>query len=203
MSKFHVGQLGNNLMDRWAKCGPKNIVSASAHIFFWPIVFSQFVFSKFGWIKWYSLISPTSAPSGKLFLGALPWPQSLRMKLIEDEKISSVVNLVAEKSCFVPSKWTPYSLAIPLPDFVAPSYEQLEPGVEFIQSELASGRNVYVHCRAGKGRSATLVACWLVKYKGFTPASAQSYLSQQRPQVLTSLASRLAVIESAKKKHFQ
>lgn len=48
--------------------------------------------------------------------------------------------------------------------FEAPCQKKLQQGVQFIQDferESQDGR-VYVHCKAGRTRSATLVACYLI-----------------------------------------
>ena len=50
----------------------------------------------------------------------------------------------------------------------APSQEMLWKGVEFIEKMNGSESSVYVHCKAGRGRSTTLVACYLMKVKSFT-----------------------------------
>lgn len=45
----------------------------------------------------------------------------------------------------------------------APSQENLYKGVKFIKKFDNSGDSVYVHCKAGRTRSATLVACYLIQ----------------------------------------
>ena len=52
-------------------------------------------------------------------------------------------------------------LRIPTVDFTPPTLEMVEQAVEFIKQQIAQGHTVYVHCKAGRGRSATVVACWL------------------------------------------
>ena len=49
--------------------------------------------------------------------------------------------------------------------FGAPSQEILQQGVEFIKENLTNGGVVYVHCKAGRSRSATLVGCYLMEVK--------------------------------------
>ena len=44
-----------------------------------------------------------------------------------------------------------------------PTLDSLNTGVEFIEDMKQQGNTVYVHCKAGMGRSATLVACYLMK----------------------------------------
>ena len=58
-----------------------------------------------------------------------------------------------------------------------PSQEKLKAGVEFIEETKQSGKSVYVHCKAGRGRSATLVACYLMKVMKKTfPTCSRLYL---------------------------
>lgn len=55
-------------------------------------------------------------------------------------------------------------LRLATPDFNnAPNLEILQEGVDFIKDFKDSDASVYVHCKAGRGRSATLVACYLMK----------------------------------------
>jgi len=55
-------------------------------------------------------------------------------------------------------------LYLPTPDHFEPSLQDLETAVQFIQGyeqQQGAGR-VYVHCRAGHGRSAAVVLAWLL-----------------------------------------
>ena len=47
----------------------------------------------------------------------------------------------------------------------APSQEMLRKGVEFIEEMNQNQNSVYVHCKAGRGRSATLATCYIMKVK--------------------------------------
>jgi protein-tyrosine phosphatase len=47
--------------------------------------------------------------------------------------------------------------------FEAPPQEMLLEGVEFMNNTVSKGGVVYVHCKAGRSRSAALVACYLMK----------------------------------------
>ena len=40
-----------------------------------------------------------------------------------------------------------------------------------------------MHCKAGRGRSTTVVLCYLVKYKGMTPGEALAMVRGKRPQI--------------------
>jgi atypical dual specificity phosphatase len=64
-----------------------------------------------------------------------------------------------------------------------------------MREQIAKGGKVYVHCKAGRGRSATVVLCWLVDAKNMTPDEAQSLLFEKRPHVNKHLADRQVVQE--------
>lgn len=46
-----------------------------------------------------------------------------------------------------------------------PTVENLRKGVEFILKHRACGSSVYVHCKAGRSRSATMVAAYLIQVR--------------------------------------
>ena len=48
---------------------------------------------------------------------------------------------------------------------VAPSQDKLLTGVDFIQRHGQLNQSVYVHCKAGRARSTTVVVCYLMKVR--------------------------------------
>jgi atypical dual specificity phosphatase len=69
--------------------------------------------------------------------------------------------------------------------FSAPSQDKLTAGVRFMQEIVADEESsVYVHCKAGRTRSATLVACYLMATHGLGPEEAVGRLRAARPHVL-------------------
>ncbi|KAL5553099.1 hypothetical protein UlMin_040500 [Ulmus minor] len=76
-------------------------------------------------------------------------------------------------------------LVIPTRDYLfAPSFVDISRVVEFIHKNACCGRTTYVHCKVGRGRSTTIVLCYLVKYKNMTPAAALDYVQSWRLHVL-------------------
>ncbi len=47
-----------------------------------------------------------------------------------------------------------------------------------------SDSSVYVHCKAGRTRSATLVGCYLMAQNGWTPERAVALMQERRPHIL-------------------
>jgi atypical dual specificity phosphatase len=89
-------------------------------------------------------------------------------------------------------------LCLPTTDFTPPTMEDCCQGVIFIQRHVSRGSKVYIHCKAGRGRSATIAMCYLIS-KGLTPAEAQALLLEKRPHVLRSIAERAVIKEYAAK----
>lgn len=74
-------------------------------------------------------------------------------------------------------------LWLPVLDMCAPSFEQIEHGLRWIQRQLQVGHIIYIHCAAGVGRSATLLACWYVYHQGMSAAGAMQHIKAKHPQV--------------------
>jgi len=55
-------------------------------------------------------------------------------------------------------------LVLSTPDLIAaPTQSKLVTGVKFLLDHVERRQQVYVHCKAGRTRSATLVACYLMQ----------------------------------------
>lgn len=156
--------------------------------------------------KWYNeIIIPNDKNIlGKLFLGALPIikPINISDLMINESNINSVLSIVQQFELelgttmlgFVgnkivpvsPSYWEEHEIkhkVINSHDFQAVPQEVIEEGVEYIHNERKNGRNICVHCKAGRGRSVIVVACYLVKYYGMTTDEAIDFIKQRRPQI--------------------
>ncbi|XP_075610778.1 phosphatidylglycerophosphatase and protein-tyrosine phosphatase 1 isoform X2 [Balearica regulorum gibbericeps] len=66
----------------------------------------------------------------------------------------------------------------------APTLENLQKGVEFILKHRACGNSVYVHCKAGRSRSATMVAAYLIQLHHWSPQEAVKAIAKIRPHIL-------------------
>lgn len=78
-------------------------------------------------------------------------------------------------------------LQLPTQDiFAAPGGEKLREGVDFINQMRRTNPNgsVYVHCKAGRTRSATLVGCYLMERHGYDPEKSFEAMKTKRSHVL-------------------
>jgi len=130
-----------------------------------------------------------------VILGAIPF--LIDVPKLKDMGIQAVLNLCEEYT----GPEEAYGeagieqLRLPTVDYSSPSLQTVQRGIEFIESHVALGHKVYVHCKAGRGRSATVVLCWLVKSKNFTPQRAMEYLLERRPHVNKRIHERRVVRE--------
>ncbi|XP_022702120.1 phosphatidylglycerophosphatase and protein-tyrosine phosphatase 1-like isoform X2 [Varroa jacobsoni] len=128
-----------------------------------------------------------------VILGALPFP-SVTKQLVETENVKGVVSMNKdfELKWFTPGAegWNKLGvtfLQLPTQDiFAAPDGDKLRDGVDFIKKIRQSNPNgsVYVHCKAGRTRSATLVGCYLMERRGYTPEECFRLMQSKRKHVL-------------------
>ncbi len=133
-------------------------------------------------------------------LGALPLPSDV--PALKSEGVTGVVNTCAEYGGPVRSyqEAAIEQLHLPTIDFTPPKLDDIEQAIEFIKHHSETGGSVYVHCKAGRGRGATIVLCWLIEAIGATPDEAQAVVLSRRPQVARWLARR-DVVQAYFKKH--
>jgi len=70
----------------------------------------------------------------------------------------------------------------PVRDFTAPTQEQIDKIIKYIDSHLERGVPVGVSCNAGIGRTGVILACYLV-HKGFTAKDAIELLRKKRDRI--------------------
>lgn len=140
---------------------------------------------------WYNEIQPG------LILGALPLKNLDHHEELTSRYPNLAVLSVVEPwenhnpSLFTnpvtPNNWKALGVAfkqIETPDHYAVTQEKIQEGVRFIEQMMAQGKTVYVHCKAGKARSATIVAAYLLKHGICQDApSAIAYIKERRPQI--------------------
>jgi atypical dual specificity phosphatase len=132
-----------------------------------------------------------------ILLGALPLPW-----LVDDMAaagVRAVVNTCAEYRGPT-ARYARHGieqLHTPTLDFTPPTLSDIEQAVDFVEAHRARGQTVYIHCKAGRGRSATVALCWLMAHRGMTPEQAQCHLESVRPHVNRSLFERDVVRQFA------
>ena len=64
----------------------------------------------------------------------------------------------------------------PIRDLDVPTAEEMRATLDRIDAVRAAGGTAYVHCWGGRGRTGTVIACWLVRHGLATPANAVAHL---------------------------
>ena len=94
--------------------------------------------------------------------------------------VKAVLDLTGEFSEAPTFRSLPY-LSLPILDLTAPTSSQLRTAIDFINAH-RDGGVVYVHCKIGYSRSATVVGAWLIDAGlATTPAEAVDLLRAARP----------------------
>ncbi|KAL5572519.1 hypothetical protein UlMin_022116 [Ulmus minor] len=174
------------------------LVGAGARILFYPTLLYNVLRNKMeAEFRWWDEVDQF------ILLGAVPFPKDVpRLKRLG---VGGVITLNEPYETLVPtSLYLAHGiehLVIPTRDYLfAPSFVDISRAVEFIHKNACCGRTTYVHCKAGRGRSTTIVLCYLVEYKSMTPAAALDYVRSRRPRVLLAPSQWKAVEEFSRRK---
>jgi len=134
-----------------------------------------------------------------VILGALPFARDVPS--LAAEGVRAAVNTCEEYAGPVAAYDAAgiRQLRIPTTDFHPPRLEDIERAIEFMRQCAERGETVYVHCKAGRARSATVVACWLIATHGLDPRAAQAYILARRPHVMPKIDEREVVREFARR----
>jgi atypical dual specificity phosphatase len=109
--------------------------------------------------------------------------------------VRAVVNLCAEFAGW-PRLLAEYGISqlrLPTLDYHCPSETHLAIGVRFALEATGAGRVVYAHCKAGRGRSATLAVCYLMAQRGVDAAEAEGLVRAVRAQIDRGIHARRPV----------
>ncbi|KPL96770.1 T-complex protein 1 subunit gamma [Sarcoptes scabiei] len=145
--------------------------------------------------KWYHRIDQ------HVLLGALPMKGKFPTMLIQKENVRAVISMNRDFELdfagMNTQEWNKMGiefLQLPTKDFGVPSLPNLQKGVQMIESVIDRYRSpdsivndqkpsIYIHCKAGRTRSSTLVACYLVKTYDMTPQEAVIFIREKRSHI--------------------
>jgi len=120
---------------------------------------------------------------GHVFLGGAPVAWCGHLDRLRDLGVTGVINLMDEytgpleqyNACGI------IQLHLRVVDHDEPTVEDLEAAVNFIQKHVDKRGRVYIHCKAGHGRSAAVAFAWLIHHDpGTALLDVQSHLLSRR-----------------------
>ncbi|XP_010443313.1 PREDICTED: putative dual specificity protein phosphatase DSP8 [Camelina sativa] len=197
--KMTTRRIGDLLVSRKKNMGSKGdktkraLIGAGGRILFYPtLVYNLVRFKLQSQFRWWDQIDEY------LLMGAVPFRKDVpRLKHLG---IGGVITLNEPFETLVPSSlYNAYEmehLVIPTRDYLfAPLIADITQAVNFIHKNALLGKTTYVHCKAGRGRSTTVVLCYLIEHKGMTVAAAFEHVRAIRPRVLLHPSQRKVVEE--------
>ena len=120
-------------------------------------------------------------------LGCLPI--SSDVDKLNEVGIKAVVNMCAEykgpRRTY--EKYHIKQIHLPTVEGTAPSLTTIQKAIQFMKESMNNHEKIFVHCKAGMGRSATVVFCHLVANENMTPENAIRLMKEKRPEIASSL----------------
>ncbi len=163
-----------------------------AQSLFYPTLAWNYMLARiFNRRRWWDRIDPL------VIVGAFPFGRDVEG--LYREGVRAVVNTCEEYAgpIIQYERHGIEQLRIPTTDFTHPRLKDVEQAVDFVQRHVDAGDTVYIHCKAGRARSATVAICWLMKYRGYSMDEAQAELLNKRPHINPRLTERPVVRQFA------
>lgn len=142
----------------------------------YPLI--RFVYERIQKHAWFDKVTP------QLWLGGAP-TYDRDYEFIKNAGITAVLNIRAERDDdqeFYRQSGIDY-LRLEVLDVMVPPPEEIEEGVAFIDKHVQEGDVVLVHCAKGRGRSATLLAAYLMRHGHMSYDEANGLLLSKRSLV--------------------
>ena len=125
-------------------------------------------------------------------------PTSLEeIKWALNEGVKSIVT-IREEALEFPLPTEMKYLHVHSNDMGVPEFDDLVHAVDFIHTRITSNEPVMVHCLAGLGRTGTILACYLIKYKKMSADDAIQKVRNERPGSIQSFPQEEIIFQFAK-----
>jgi protein-tyrosine phosphatase len=154
-------------------------LSLLSYLIFWPYLVLNYLF-----LILYRRLSREN-PMDEIIPGLYVGRQLLQadQEIFNQRDIRAVVDVTSEwsEAGFIRTQCA--YLCVPILDTCAPTWQQLQDAVTWIEEHRKQG-GVFVHCAAGHGRSATIVAAYLLHIqKVIGVQDALDFIRSKRPKI--------------------
>lgn len=151
----------------------------------YPLI--RFAYERIMGYEWFTEVQPG------LWVGGAP-TYGRDYQFLLDHGISAVINIRAEREDdleFYDAHGIEH-IQFKVPDVTVPDESTITAAVGWIAEQRRLDRRVLVHCAKGRGRSAALVAAYLMREEGMSYEEAKALLDSKRP--LTKLEDKHQVV---------
>lgn len=151
--------------------------------------------------EWWSKIEPYN-----LYLGGLPLNDQNHLEQIKSLGVSRVISIVENFELedgwwhqpVKHAEWVIHNIGvkqISVADLCPLTSKEIEEGIETLTRFLDEGHTVYIHCKAGVGRSASIVVAFVMKQHQLSLEDALAFVKERRWQIHLNSAQRKAVAD--------
>jgi len=117
-------------------------------------------------------------------LSGMPKPEEQDLKAVQSSGIKAIVSLLEDENSVENYESNGFEkLWLPVIDHEAPTFEQVEKLVAFIDEQNEKGNQVAIHCKGGRGRTGTMIASYLIS-KGASYDEAMGQIDDKQPNAI-------------------
>jgi len=130
---------------------------------------------------------------------ARPYDPATAMDFLTDEGVGTIVTLTEnslDETVVEGYGFTYHHL--PIPDFAHPTAKQINKFITIVEKSRKAGKGCVVHCLAGRGRTGTMIACYLV-FMGRAARAAIDEVRMLRPGSIETLEQEAAIERYARR----
>lgn len=128
---------------------------------------SKYVMSKFWNVQWWHNITEN------IILGAIPLHNANHLEAIKQENVSAVLSLLEDFEMtptlylcpVLGSDWLNNNIQfmqVKVPDSYGVPVDDIKKCISYLCENIKNNKKCYIHCKAGRGRSASIVMCYML-----------------------------------------
>jgi protein-tyrosine phosphatase len=160
---------------------------------------TSLAYTQLGQGNWWTKIDPFN-----IYLGGIPLKNKGHLEQIAALGVTKVLGVLEDfelEDGYVnsPAKvadWDTKGISfeqVKAADFLPLTEQEFDDGIEKLDKAFKAGRTIYLHCKAGKGRSVAVLIAYFMKHHKMTFDEAFTLVKNLRPQINLNPAQRKAI----------